>query len=49
MGFPLGGLGVVAKEPMVDGRRPKFNRTTLVVAVNFFISDFSAAKDTLDI
>ena len=36
MGFPLGGLKMVAKEPMVDGRRPDFTRPALVAAVRCF-------------
>ena len=32
MGFTLGGLGMLAKEPMVDGIRTEFNRLALVAA-----------------
>ena len=36
MGFPLGGLEIVAKEPMVDGSRPELTRLAFVSAVICF-------------
>ena len=36
MGFPLVGLVMVEKEPIVDRRRPKFTRLVLVAAVRCF-------------
>ena len=36
MGFPLGGLAMIAKEPIVDERRPELTRLALVAAVRCF-------------
>ena len=36
MCFPLGGLEIVAKEPMVDGSRPELTRLAFVSAVICF-------------
>ena len=36
MGFPLVGLAIVEKEPMVDVSRPDFSRLALVAAVGCF-------------
>ena len=37
MVFPLGGLEMVAKEPMFYGRIPEFTRLALVAAVRCFL------------
>ena len=34
--FPLRGLAIVAKDPIVDGRRPELTRLSLVAAVRCF-------------
>ena len=45
MGFPLGGLAMEAKEPIVDGRRPDFTRLALVAAVRcFWLRNFLQSK-----
>ena len=36
MGFTLGGLAMVEKKPIVDGRRTDFTRLALVAAVSCF-------------
>ena len=36
MVFPLGGSTMVAKDPIVDGRRSEFTRLALVSAVRYF-------------
>ena len=35
--FPLVGLAIVAKEPLVDGRRSELTRLALVAVVRFFL------------
>ena len=37
MGFTLGGLAMIANEPIVDERRPELTRLALVAAVGFFL------------
>ena len=35
--FPLGGLAIVENEPILDGRRPKFTKLSLVPVVICFL------------